>query len=75
MAGERNPEVMQLGRTELQVSRLGIGTLQWGDPGSGFGNSFGEPELTSAFDELVKGGINFFDTAEVPQLKHTLAIY
>jgi aryl-alcohol dehydrogenase-like predicted oxidoreductase len=58
-------EVMRLGRSELSVSRLGIGTLQWGDPGSGFGSTFGEPELTSAFDVLVEGGINFFDTAEV----------
>lgn len=47
------------------MSRLGIGTLQWGDPGSGFGTSFGEAEIASAFDELVAGGINFFDTAEV----------
>lgn len=56
---------MKLGRSDLQVSRLGIGTLQWGDPGSGFGNTFGEAELASAFDEIVAGGINFFDTAEV----------
>jgi aryl-alcohol dehydrogenase-like predicted oxidoreductase len=56
---------MRLGRTELEVSRLGIGTLQWGDPGSGFGDAFGETELATAFDVLVHGGINFFDTAEV----------
>lgn len=56
---------MKLGRSDLQVSRLGIGTLQWGDPGSGFGTTFGEAELASAFDEIVAGGINFFDTAEV----------
>jgi aryl-alcohol dehydrogenase-like predicted oxidoreductase len=56
---------MKLGRSDLQVSRLGIGTLQWGDPGSGFGNTFGEAELASAFDEIVAGGVNFFDTAEV----------
>lgn len=65
MLGIGVAEVMRLGRSELSVSRLGIGTLQWGDPGSGFGSTFGEPELTSAFDVLVEGGINFFDTAEV----------
>ncbi|KAH7289216.1 hypothetical protein KP509_31G064100 [Ceratopteris richardii] len=54
-----------LGRTSLQVSRIGVGTLQWGDPGSGFGTSYGEPELSIAFQELLKGGINFIDTAEV----------
>ena len=56
---------MKLGRSELQVSRLGIGTLQWGDPDSGYGTTFGEAELASAFDEITAGGINFFDTAEV----------
>lgn len=56
---------MRLGRSDLQVSKLGIGTLQWGDPGSGFGSTFGEAEIASAFDELIAGGINFFDTAEV----------
>lgn len=54
-----------LGRTSLQVSKVGIGTLQWGDPGSGFGDRFGEAELSGAFQQLVKGGINFIDTAEV----------
>ncbi|KAG0558659.1 hypothetical protein KC19_10G044300 [Ceratodon purpureus] len=62
---DSSTEVMKLGRSDLQVSRLGIGTLQWGDPGSGFGTTFGEAELASAFDEIVAGGINFFDTAEV----------
>ncbi|KAI5066153.1 hypothetical protein GOP47_0018777 [Adiantum capillus-veneris] len=54
-----------LGRTSLQVSKIGIGTLQWGDPSSGFGSSFGEAELCGAFQQLLKGGINFIDTAEV----------
>lgn len=56
---------MNLGRTPLRISKLGIGTLQWGDPGSGYGERYGEEQLASAFDELIKGGINFFDTAEV----------
>ncbi|KAJ7526318.1 hypothetical protein O6H91_16G001800 [Diphasiastrum complanatum] len=54
-----------LGKTSLKVSKLGVGTLQWGDPGSGFGDKYVEEDLGNAFDELVKGGINFFDTAEV----------
>lgn len=62
---ESSTEIMRLGRSDLQVSKLGIGTLQWGDPGSGFGSTFGEAEIASAFDELIAGGINFFDTAEV----------
>ncbi|MCO5558933.1 hypothetical protein L7F22_012524 [Adiantum nelumboides] len=54
-----------LGRTSIQVSKIGTGTLQWGDPGAGFGSRFGEAELCGAFQQLLKGGINFMDTAEV----------
>lgn len=68
-------EMMKLGRSELSVSRLGIGTLQWGDPGSGFGATFGEAELATAFDELVAGGINFFDTAEATTTINQLLTY
>ncbi|KAL2641236.1 hypothetical protein R1flu_008823 [Riccia fluitans] len=58
-------EMMNLGRTSLKISRLGVGTLQWGDPGSGFGKSYGEEDLAEAFKTLTQGGVNFFDTAEV----------
>lgn len=54
-----------LGRTSLQVSKVGFGTLQWGDPGSGFGASYGEDELSDAFQQILQGGVNFIDTAEV----------
>ncbi|KAL3698911.1 hypothetical protein R1sor_012987 [Riccia sorocarpa] len=58
-------ELMNLGRTSLKISKLGIGTLQWGDPGTGFGKSYGEEDLAKAYDILIQGGVNFFDTAEV----------
>ncbi|CAM6127733.1 unnamed protein product [Calypogeia fissa] len=62
---DNSAELMNLGRTPLRISKLGIGTLQWGDPGSGYGERFGEEQLASAFNVLIDGGINFFDTAEV----------
>ena len=33
---------VELGASGLQVSRIGIGLLQWGDPGSGFGKAYDE---------------------------------
>jgi hypothetical protein len=44
---------------------VGIGTLQWGDPGTGFGTSYDEAALKEVFGTLVDGGVSFFDTAEV----------
>ena len=33
---------IQLGRSDLQVSKLGLGTLQWGDTQQGYGSRFSE---------------------------------
>ena len=59
------PDLVPLGRTDLKVSALGIGTLQGGDPASGFGNQYSATDLGAAYSTLLEGGINFFDTAEV----------
>ena len=34
--------LVRLGGSDLKVSRLGLGTLQWGDPQNGFGQRFDE---------------------------------
>ncbi len=45
---------------------LGIGTWAWGDRLVwGFGNGYNERDVREAFYESIKGGIRFFDTAEV----------
>jgi len=49
----------------LDVSSVGVGTLQWGDPGSGYGKTYGAPELEETWAAARKGGVTFFDTAEV----------
>jgi aryl-alcohol dehydrogenase-like predicted oxidoreductase len=61
-----------LGRSRLQVPRLGLGTMTWGDP-SGFsrltpaklayGGAEGPDEEALAFAESLSAGVTFFDTA------------
>ncbi|CAI5967729.1 unnamed protein product, partial [Closterium sp. NIES-64] len=57
--------LIPLGQSELCVSPLGIGTLQWGDPRSGFGEQYSAADLAEAFRAALAGGINLFDSAEV----------
>ncbi len=45
---------------------LGTGTWSWGDRLFwGFGKEYGEEDAHNVFDESIKSGITFFDTAEV----------
>lgn len=45
---------------------MGAGTWQWGDRMYwGFGQEFSERDVWEAFDESVRAGLTFFDTAEV----------
>ncbi|HEX9595879.1 MAG TPA: aldo/keto reductase, partial [Anaerolineales bacterium] len=48
----------QLGRTGLQVSRLCLGTMN-------FGPDTPEKESYTIMDRALEAGINFFDTANV----------
>lgn len=50
-------EFRQLGDTDLQVSRLGLGTMTWGEQNS-------ELEAWEQLNYAVSRGINFIDTAE-----------
>jgi aryl-alcohol dehydrogenase-like predicted oxidoreductase len=59
-------ERIWLGKTELRISPLGIGTWQWGDRffwdyGKG---GYSDEDLRAAFQDGLQAGINFFDTAE-----------
>ena len=47
-----------LGRTGLQVSRVCLGTMTWGEQNS-------QPEGFAQMDYALERGINFFDTAEL----------
>src|SRR6266487_1101155 len=61
-----------LGRSDLQVPRLGVGAMTWGDP-SGFarwtpaklayGGAHGFEEEKRAVEASVAAGVTLFDTA------------
>ncbi|MFC5662799.1 aldo/keto reductase [Kitasatospora misakiensis] len=51
-------EMRHLGRTGLQVSRLGLGTMTWG-------RDTGEQEAADQLKEFVDAGGNLVDTADV----------
>lgn len=57
---------ISLGRTELQISPLGVGTWSWGDRRTwGYGRTHTEADLQAAFEASLAAGINLFDTAEI----------
>jgi aryl-alcohol dehydrogenase-like predicted oxidoreductase len=47
-----------LGRSGLMVSRIGLGTMN-------FGYTVDEPSSFAVMDAAIDAGINFFDTADV----------
>jgi aryl-alcohol dehydrogenase-like predicted oxidoreductase len=51
-------EFARLGRSGLQVSRLGMGTMT-------FGTQMDEPAAHRLLDEAYDAGINYFDSAEI----------
>ena len=51
-------EYRQLGKTNLQVSKICLGTMTWGQQNS-------EAEAHEQMDYALTQGINFFDTAEL----------
>jgi len=55
---EDNMQYTFLGRTGLRVSRIGLGTMN-------FGEFTGEADSFHIMDEAIHAGVNFFDTADV----------
>ena len=51
-------EYRQLGRTDLEVSAICLGTMTWGQQNS-------EAEAHAQMDYAIEQGVNFFDTAEL----------
>jgi aryl-alcohol dehydrogenase-like predicted oxidoreductase len=48
------------------MTKLGIGTWQWGDRQTwGYGRGYGEADIRAAFHAAVEAGITLFDTAEI----------
>jgi len=59
-------EYVKLGRTGLEVSRICLGCMSFGEPGRGNHPwSLGEESATPIIRHALEAGINFFDTANV----------
>lgn len=55
-----------LGKTDIVIPPVGIGTWAWGDRLFwNYGGEYGAHEVEAAFNAAVAAGVNFFDTAEV----------
>lgn len=61
-------EYRKLGRTDLEVSAIGLGTMTWG-----FQNT--EADGFAQMDYALEQGINFFDTAEMYAIPPTVKTY
>ncbi len=61
-----NVDLVQLGKTNLRVTPVGLGAWQWGDTMMwNYGKGYGEAEIRGAYEAAGAAGINFFDTAEL----------
>ncbi|BAU14629.1 hypothetical protein LEP3755_51800 [Leptolyngbya sp. NIES-3755] len=59
-------EAISLGRTDLKVPPLCIGTWAWGDSFFwSYGKDYTEADLKQAFENAIESGVTFFDTAEI----------
>jgi aryl-alcohol dehydrogenase-like predicted oxidoreductase len=59
-------EYVNLGRSGLKVSRIGLGCMSYGDPSRGPQRwALGEGESRPFIKEAIELGINFFDTANM----------
>jgi aryl-alcohol dehydrogenase-like predicted oxidoreductase len=56
----------KLGDTDLGISKICVGTWAWGSRILwGYGKEYTEADLLSVYEESLKSGVNFFDTAEI----------
>jgi len=53
-----------LGRSDLKVSVIGLGTGQFGSKAWGYGVRYGDKDIINIIQHAMKVGINIFDTAE-----------
>ncbi|HEY7350542.1 MAG TPA: aldo/keto reductase [Ktedonobacterales bacterium] len=59
-------QTISIGKTDLKVPPLGLGTWQWGDRGIWqYGVGYGQNDVEAAYRESRAAGITFFDTAEL----------
>ena len=57
---------VQLGRTDIYVAPMGVGTWSWGDRTFWtYGVTHTHQDVQEAFEVCVNAGLNFFDTASI----------
>lgn len=61
----RTEKLVPLGKTDLQVSSLGLGAWAWGDKLYwSFGRGYSDVDVRASFDASLAAGVNWVDTAE-----------
>jgi aryl-alcohol dehydrogenase-like predicted oxidoreductase len=55
----------RLGKSDLKISVIGLGTSQFGNKNWGWNTEYGVEEALAVINRAVELGVNFFDTAEV----------
>jgi aryl-alcohol dehydrogenase-like predicted oxidoreductase len=77
VAGEKMEQKTSLGRSKLQVPRMGVGAMTWGDAKglarlhpakTAYGGSHGFEEEKRALEVSLDAGVNLFDTAAMYSL-------
>jgi aryl-alcohol dehydrogenase-like predicted oxidoreductase len=59
-------DLIPLGKTDIRISPMGLGTWQWGDRMMwNYGKSHTDSDIHDAFQVSLEAGINFLDTAEI----------
>lgn len=62
---DNSEPLVALGRTDITVSRLGLGAWSWGDRLYwSYGRGYSASDVRAAFDLSLEAGINWIDTAE-----------
>lgn len=62
---EGSMRYVQLGRSGLKVSRIGLGAWQVGSSEWGWNKDYGEKDIVEAIMRAHELGVNFIDTAEI----------
>ncbi len=57
-------EYRALGKSEIDVTAMGIGTQAWGKESFGYGQKYRDEDLFNVFTASLNAGINFFDTSD-----------
>jgi aryl-alcohol dehydrogenase-like predicted oxidoreductase len=69
MSVENSPILRTLGKTNIQITAIGLGTMEFSGGGRGMISSafpkLGQDEKNAIVKAALEGGINWFDTAEL----------